>query len=125
MKRTKKLWNRAKRSRLYLIETTQWALGNTSSLTEILTTAVQTVGCTVSGKNAATDLGNAFIDYSCSDYKCLILDTAATFCDITGMVTSFLPGPTSKKVFGVASGTSSFCRTLRNKCKAENIFGCN
>ena len=55
----------------------------------------------------------------------MILDTAATACDMTGAVAAFIPGNMTKKVFGIATSASCFCRTLRNKCKKTNAFGCN
>ncbi len=116
---------RLKKTRLYAIETGKWAAGNASALMELLTTGVRTVGGSVSARNAAVDITHAVEDYACSDYKCLVLDAAATACDFTGAVSAFLPGNMTKTVFGVATSGSCFCRTLRNKCKETNAFGCN
>lgn len=49
-------------------------------------------------ENAAIDITHAMEEYACSDYKCFILDTAATACDITGAVVAFVPGNTTKKI---------------------------
>ena len=115
---------RVKKTRLYVIESGKWAAGNASALMELLSTGVRTGASSISARNAAVDITHAVEDYSCSDYKCLILDTAATVCDITGAVAAFIPGAMTKKVFGVTTSVSCFCRTLRNKCKETNAF-CN
>lgn len=116
---------RVKKTRLYVMESSQWAAGNATALMELLSTGVRTAAGSISARNAAVDISHAVEDYACSDYKCLILDTVATACDITGAVVAFIPGNTTKKVFGVTTSVSCFCRTLRNKCKETNIFGCN
>jgi hypothetical protein len=107
------------------METSKWAVGNVSALADLLSTGVRTGASSISARNAAVDLTHAVEDYACSDYKCLILDTAATACDITGAVVAFIPGNATKKVFGITTSVSCFCRTLRNKCKETNAFGCN
>jgi hypothetical protein len=117
--------NRAKKTQLYVMETSKWAVGNVSALADLLSTGVRTGASSISARNAAVDLTHAVEDYACSDYKCLILDTAATACDITGAVVAFIPGNATKKVFGITTSVSCFCRTLRNKCKETNAFGCN
>jgi hypothetical protein len=99
-------------------------MGNGSPLMEVLTTGVRTIGGAVSARNAAVDIIHAIEDYACSDYKCLVLDSVATVCDITGAVVAFLPGKTTKTVFGATVTVSCFCRTLRDKCKETNLFGC-
>ena len=128
----KKLFNgvrttadRVKKTRLYVMETSKWAAGNASAFMELLSTGTRTAASCISARNAAVDITHAVEDYACSDYKCLILDTAATACDITGALAAFIPGNMTKKVFGVATSASCFCRTLRNKCKETNVFGCN
>jgi hypothetical protein len=116
--------NRAKKTRLYVIETGKWAAGNASALMDLLSTGVRTAASSVSARNAAVDITNGIEDYACSDYKCLILDTTAAACDLTAAVASFIPGNATKKVFGITTSASCFCRTLRNKCKETNAFGC-
>jgi hypothetical protein len=103
----------------------KWVAGNASALMELLSTGVRTAASSVSARNAAVDITNGAEDYACSDYKCLVLDTTAVACDITGAVAAFIPGNATKKVFGIATSVSCFCRTLRNKCKETNAFGCN
>ena len=124
----KKIFKRTKdgvaKTQLHLLETGKWATGNASALMDLVTTCVRTVGSSVSARNAAVDIAHAIEDYACSDYKCLFLDTTATVCDFTGAVSAFVPGNAIKKVFGVATSASCFCRTLRNKCKETNAFGC-
>jgi hypothetical protein len=117
--------NRAKKTRLSVMETSKWAAGNASALMDLLSTGVRTAAGSVSARNAAVDITHGVEDYACSDYKCLILDTAATACDITSGVAAFLPGTAAKRVFGITTSASCFCRTLRNKCKETNAFGCN
>lgn len=116
--------NRVKKTRLYMLEKGGWVAGNASGLMELLSTGVRTGAGSLSARNAAVDITHAVEDYACSDYKCLILDTVATACDITAAVASFVPGNMTKKVFGVTTSTSCFCRTLRNKCKETDVFGC-
>jgi hypothetical protein len=123
--RLKASGNRARETRLYVMETSKWAAGNASTLVELLSTGVRTAASSVSARNAAVDITHAVEDYACADYKCVLLDATATACDITGAVVSFIPGNTTKKVFGIATSASCFCRTLRNKCKETNAFGCN
>ena len=96
-----------------------------NALMDLLSTGVRTGASSISARNAAVDITHAIEDYACSDYKCLILETAATACDITGAVAAFIPGNITKKVFGVTTSVSCFCRTLRNKCKETNALGCN
>jgi hypothetical protein len=122
MRRTR---DRVKKTRLYLLESYKLAAGNSSSLMDLISTGVRTGASSLSARNAAVDITHGIEDYACSDYKCLILDTAATAYDITGAVAAFVPGNMTKKVFGVATSVSCFCRTLRNKCKETNAFGCN
>jgi hypothetical protein len=117
--------NRAKKTRLYLMETGEWTASNASALMDLLSTGVRTAAGSVSARNAAVDITHGVEDYACSDYKCLILDTAAVACDITSVVIAFIPGNATKKVFGITTSVSCFCRTLRNKCKETNAFGCN
>jgi hypothetical protein len=117
--------NRAKKTRLYLMETGEWTASNASALMDLLSTGVRTAAGSVSARNAAVDITHGVEDYACSDYKCLILDTAAVACDITSAVVAFIPGNATKKVFGITTSVSCFCRTLRNKCKETNAFGCN
>jgi hypothetical protein len=117
--------NRAKKTRLYVMETSEWTMGNASALMDLLSTGVRTAAGSVSARNAAVDITHGVEDYACSDYKCLILDTAAAACDITSAVVAFIPGNATKKVFGITTSLSCFCRTLRNKCKKTNAFGCN
>ncbi len=117
--------NRAKKTRLSVMETSKWAAGNASALMDLLSTGVRTAAGSVSARNAAVDITHGVEDYACSDYKCLILDTAAAACDITSAVVAFIPGNATKKVFGITTSLSCFCRTLRNKCKKTNAFGCN
>jgi hypothetical protein len=116
--------DRAKKTRLYVLETSRYALGNASVLTEYLSLGVQTVAGSVSARNAAMNFANAAEDFACSDYICLILDTTATVCDITGSCIAFIPNNSTKKMFGVTTSVSCFCRTLRNQCKEKNIFNC-
>lgn len=120
----KKTKDGSAKTQLYLLETGKWAAENASALMDLVTTGVRTAGSSVSARNAAVDIAHAVEDYACSDYKCLFLDTAATVCDFTGAVSAFVPGNAIKKVFGVATSASCFCRTLRNKCKETNAFGC-
>jgi hypothetical protein len=117
--------NRAKKTRLYVMESGKWAAGNASALMDLLSTGVRTGAGSVSARNAAVDITHGVEDYACSDYKCLILDTAAVACDIASAVAAFVPGNTTKKVFGVTTSVSCFCRTLRHKCKETNALGCN
>jgi hypothetical protein len=117
--------DRVKKTRLYVLEGGKWAAGNASALMELLSIGVRTGAGSISARNAAVDITHAVEDYACSDYKCLILDTVATACDITASVVAFIPGNTTKKLFGVTTSASCFCRTLRNKCKETNVFGCN
>jgi hypothetical protein len=116
--------NRAKKTRLYVLETGKWAAGNASALMDLLSTGVRTAAGSVSARNAAVDITHGVEDYACSDYKCLMLDTAATACDLTATVVAFIPGNVTKSVFGITTSVSCFCRTLRNKCKETNAFGC-
>ena len=102
----------------------KWVAGNTSVVMELISTAIKTTGSSVTARNAAVDIAHAAEDYACSDYKCLMLDVAAAVCDLTGAVTAFVPDGKAKTVFGVATSTSYFCITLRNKCKDGNVFGC-
>jgi hypothetical protein len=122
VKRTR---DRVKKTQLYLLESSKWAAGNSSALLDLLCTGVRTGASSLSARNAAVDITHAIEDYTCSDYKCLFLDSAAAACDITGAVAAFIPGNMTKKVFGVTASVSCFCRTLRNKCKETNVFGCN
>lgn len=117
--------DRVKKTRLYFLESGKWAAGNASALIDLLSTGVRTVASSINARNAAVDITHAIEDYTCSDYKCLILDTVATGCDITAAVAAFVPGNTTKKVFGITTSVSCFCRTLRNKCKETNALGCN
>lgn len=112
------------KTQLYVLETLKQAAGNTSALMELTTTSVRTSDSTVFTRNAAVDIAHAVENYACSDYKCLFLDTAATICDFTGAVSAFVPRNVTKKVFGVSTSASCFCRALRNKCKETNAFGC-
>jgi hypothetical protein len=114
--------DRVKKTRLYLMET--GAAGNASALIELLSTGVRTAAGSISARNAAVNITYAVEDYACSDYKCLILDTVPTACDITGAVAAFIPGNMTKKVFGVTTTGSCFCRTLRDECKKTNALGC-
>ena len=123
--RVKTTRDRFKKTRLYVFESSKWAAGNASALMDLLTTGVRTGASSLSARNAAVDITHAIEDYACSDYNCLILDTAATACDITGAVSAFIPGNMTKKIFGVTTSVSCFCRTLRNKCKETNALGCN
>ena len=123
-KLTKLTGDRVKKTRLYLLENGQWAIGNSSSFLEALTTAVRATAGAVTARNAAVDITHAMEDYACSDYKCLVLDSVAAACDVTGAVVSFLPGKTTKTIFAATITASSFCRTLRDKCKETNVFGC-
>jgi len=125
LNRLKSTGNRAKKTRLYLMENGVWAAGNISAFLDLLSTGVRTAGGSVSARNAAVDLTHGVEDFYCSDYKCLILDTAAAACDVTGGVVAFIPGNATKKIFGITTAVSCFCRTLRNKCKETNVFGCN
>lgn len=113
--------DRVKKTRLYLLESGQWSAGNASALMDLLSTGASSI----SARNAAVDITPAIENYVCSDYKYLILDTAATACDITATVAAFIPGNMTKKVFGVTTSVSCFCQTLRNKCKETNALGCN
>ena len=117
--------DRVKKTRLYLMESGKWVTANTSVFIELLSIGVRTGASSISARNAAVDITHAIEDYVCSDYKCLVLDTAATACDITGAVAAFIPGTMTKKVFGATTSVSCFCRTLRNKCKETNAFNCN
>lgn len=117
--------DRVKKTRLYVMESGKWAACNASALMDLLSTGVRTGASSISARNGAVDITHAVEDYACSDYKCFILDIVATGCDITGAVAAFIPGNTTKKVFGVTTSASCFCRTLRNKCKKTNAFGCN
>jgi hypothetical protein len=125
LNRVRRTRDRVKKTRLYLLESGQWAMGNANALMDLLSTGVRTGASSISARNAAVDITHAIEDYACSDYKCLILETAATACDITGAVAAFIPGNITKKVFGVTTSVSCFCRTLRNKCKETNALGCN
>jgi hypothetical protein len=117
--------DRVKKTQLYLLENSKWAAGNSSVVLELLGTGIRTGASSLSARNAAVDITHGIEDYVCSDYKCLLLDTAATACDITGAVAAFIPGNMTKKVFGITTSVSYFCRTLRNKCKETNALGCN
>lgn len=117
--------DRVKKTQLYLLESGKWAAANSSVLLDLLCTGVRTGASSLSARNAAVDITNGIQDYACSDYKCLLLDTTATACDIAGAVAAFIPGNMPKKVFGGATSVSCFCRTLRNKCKETNALGCN
>ena len=123
-KLTNRIKDRVKKTRLYVMESGKWAAGNASVLMELLSTGARTVGSSLSARNAAVDIIHAVEDYACSDYKCLTLDIVATAYDLTGSVYAFIPGNMTKKVFGVATSGSCFCRTLRNKCKETNVFSC-
>jgi hypothetical protein len=125
LNRVRTVENRAKKTRLYVMESGKWAAGNASVLMDLLCTGVRTVAGSASARNAAVDITHGVEDYACSDYKCLILDTAAATCDITSAVAAFIPGNATKKVFGVTTSVSCFCRTLRNKCKETDAFGCS
>jgi hypothetical protein len=117
--------NRLKKTQLYLLETGKWAAGNSRALMELLSTGVRTTAGSLSARNAAVDITHGIEDYLCSDYKCLVLDSMATICDITGAVTCFIPGGNmTKRIFGVSTSASCFCRTLPNKCKKTNVLGC-
>ena len=120
----KKTKDGVSKTQLYVLETGKWAAGNASALMDLVTVGVRTAGSSVSARNAAVDIAHVVEDYTCSDYKCLCLDAAATVCDFTGAVSAFIPGNGTKKVFGVATSASCFFRTLRNKCKDTNAFGC-
>lgn len=117
--------DRVKKTRLYIMENGIWVASNVSTFIDLLSTGVRTGASSISARNAAVDITHAIEDYACSDYKCLILDTAATACDLTGAVVAFVPGNMTKRVFGVTASVSCFCRTLRNKCKETSVFGCN
>lgn len=107
------------------MENSIWAAGNASVLMDLLSTGVRTGASSISVRNAAVDITHAVEDYACSNYKCLILDTVATACDRSVAVATYIPGNMTKKVFGITTSASCFCRTLRNKCKKTNAFGCN
>lgn len=98
------------------MESGKWAAGNASAFMDLLGTGVRIAGSSLNAKNAAVYITHAVEDYACSDYKCLVLDTVATACDVTGAVVAFIPGNMTKKVYGVTTSASCFCRTLRNKC---------
>lgn len=117
--------DQVKKTRLYLLNNGEWAIGNASSLINFLNTSLQTGASAVNARNAAVDIVHAVEDFACSDYKCFILDCVATTCDVTGSIVAFIPGNTTRKVFGAATSASYFCRTLRNKCKETNVLGCN
>jgi hypothetical protein len=119
----KRVINRSKKTKLHLLEGGRWVVGNTSSAMELVVGGLRTAGGSISARNAAVDITNAVEDYTCSDYPCLILDTTATACDITGALCAAIPGSPTQ-VFVVVTSTSHFCRTLRNLCKSKNIFGC-
>jgi hypothetical protein len=121
----KKLSNRVKKTRLYLLDGSRWVVGNSSALLDLICTSVRTGASSLSARNAAVDITHGIEDYACSDYKCLVLDTAATACDMTGAVAAFMPGDMAKKVFVVTTSVSCFCRTFRNKCKETNVLGCS
>ena len=125
LNQNEKAKNRANKTRLYVLESGTWVAGNASALIELVTTGTRTIFSSVSARNAAVDITHAAEDFACADYKCFALDTVATACDVTSSVAAFVPGNVSRTVFGVASSTSCFCRTLRNKCKESNVFGCN
>ena len=116
--------DRVKKTRLYIIENGIWMTSNFSTFIELLSTGVRTAAGSISARNAAVNITYAVEDYACSDYKCLILDTVPTACDITGAVAAFIPGNMTKKVFGVTTTGSCFCRTLRDECKKTNALGC-
>jgi hypothetical protein len=88
---------------------------------DLVTTGVRTAAGSVLAKNAAVDITHAVEDYACSDYKCLVLEAAAIICDLTGAVTVFIPGNATKKVFGITTTASFFCRTLWKKCKKKML----
>jgi hypothetical protein len=117
--------DRVKKTRLYVLQNGIWSLANTSVFIEILSTGVRTGASSLSARNAAVDVVHGLEDYACADYKCLLLDTVATACDLTAGVAAFVPGTMTKKVFGATTSVSCFCRTLRNKCKETNVLGCN
>jgi hypothetical protein len=115
--------NQAKKTRLYVMETGKWAVGNATSPMELLSIGVRTAAGSVSARSASVNITHGVGDYECSDYKCLILDTAAVAYDLTSAVAVFVN--TTKRVFGITTSASCFCRTLCNKCKETNAFGCN
>ena len=77
-----------------MIQSGTWTAGNTIELIELLSTGLRTGASSVSARNAAVDVTHAF-----EDYKCLILDCAATICDITVAVAAFIPVNMTKQVF--------------------------
>lgn len=90
--------DRVKKTRLYITENGIWVASNVSTFIELLSTGVRTGASSISARNAAIDITHAMEEYACSDYKCFILDTAATACDITVAVVAFVPGNTTKKI---------------------------
>jgi hypothetical protein len=88
----KKLLNRAKKTRLNALEGGKCTASNVSSFVELLSTGVRTTASSVSARNAVIDITYGVDDYACLDDKCLMLDTAAAACDLTGAVAAFIPG---------------------------------
>lgn len=108
-----------------------WVAGNSSALMEkigqFLDIGTTTAGSAYSAKTAAIDIANAVEDYTCSDYKCLMLDCVASCCDFAATGIAFLPkNNITGAAFAGCTATSKFSRTLRNKSKEMEggLLGC-
>jgi hypothetical protein len=62
MKFKRRILNRAKKTRLYLIETSKWAVGNANVLTDLLPTGVKTGASDISARNTAVDITHGLKD---------------------------------------------------------------
>jgi hypothetical protein len=125
-----KIRKRLNSTKLKAFEKASWVAGNSSALMEkigqFLDIGATTGGSVYSARTAAFDVANALEDYTCSDYKCLTLDCIACCCDITSTGMSFFPKTKiTGAVFAGCTATSTFSRTLRNKCReAGGLLGC-
>ena len=108
--------DRVKKTRLYAMQTANWAVGNARMLVFLWTLFLQSFEQGLVRFVHEMQTTNGVVDYTCSNSKCLILDTAAATCDITGGVVAFMLGNMTTKVFGMTTSVSWFFRTLRNKC---------
>jgi len=100
---------------------------NASTLIYLFPRNVLICASLISAQNVTVDTTHAVEDYKCSGYKCFILDLdrMATACDIIDSVTEFILGNRAKKILVVTTSTYYFYRTLYNKCKKVDVFGCN
>jgi hypothetical protein len=90
----------------------------------LLSTSTRTVVSSINKRNAAIGIANSAEDYTCLDYKCLMLDAIATAYDANKEISSFISANMAKQVFEVATTNFCFYQTLRNKYKKTNILDC-